>query len=198
VLECSNLLTLQSVSAEDPLLLPAILCFVLNKCLGRTRLSRELGIRERRARSILEKLIEMGVVESGVDKCINDSFVNKLGFTIHTRTLSGGSSTLTIISEVGDEIADLVKNRVVAVRDYIVIHACDPDALEVIGYVDGQGNIVLPRLPGNLRERYVDVLRYVGISPRSLIVLWRKYKKYFSEASLIRSLSILCSKRSVE
>jgi len=196
VLNCNNLLALQSVFAGDPLLLPAVLCFMLNKCLGRARLSRELGISERRARSILEKLIEIGVVESAVDRCISEIFVSKLDFTIHTRTLSGSSSTLTIISEIGDEIADLVENSVVAVRDYIVIHTGDPDALEVIGYVDSQGNIVLPRLPEELREKYVGILKYAEISPRSLFVLWRNYRKYFSEASLIKSLSILCSKRS--
>jgi len=194
MLTCSELQDLYELLEGNLLLVAGTLCFIANKCIGRVHLSRELSISEREARNLLEELIRKGIVEDAIEKCVSESFISKLNFKIYSSELP--DRVVTMILAVSEDLLHMLERHVVALRDLVVINVGDPTALEVIGYVDKRGRLLLPKVPTNYRRKYVEAIRELTIPSNTIFVFWTKYRRYYSEAALLISLATLCAKYS--
>jgi predicted transcriptional regulator len=190
-MDCNILSSICSrIRGEDDLtLLSAIIVFLKYNSVGRTRLAKELGVSDRRARSIINTLTEEGFVEDQGFKRVSDR-IKKLNEII--TSIKRGGYHITIIINPGKEIIDLVKDHVVELRDYIVISLNNPYAVEVIGY-SRNGALNLPQVPSNYAEHYARILRDIIVDD-AVFVVWRHYRRYYSEASLLLAMYNLCTK----
>ncbi len=192
-MNCREICSLyEELLGSNQLLFTALLVFLENKCIGRVRFSKELGIMERKARNIIAELVDRGIVEDSVEKCIVDEIYRKyhgLFTTIYSKR-----HYITFLKNITQEIIELINKHVVVLRDYIVLTLQEPCSLEVIGYVWDR-KISIPRVPPKYIEKYISSIPRKYLRDNSVFVIWSKdrYKKYYSETALYYGLYKICS-----
>jgi len=192
-LSCKVLFNIFKGLSNEPVEeLAVLLLYQRYTCLGRVAVAKKLGISERRARSLIDKLNKKGYLAKDLETCINTrSFPYNLSYC----STKFNNYYLTAFLEANLELLKLVERSITMLRDYIVLASRDPEVLEIVGYTS-EGRIYLPRVPRRMREKYarkIDKLIPQILSTPSLFIVWRSYKPYLSEACLLYSLYRLCT-----
>jgi len=171
--------------------LPTITLYLMEKCIGRVNVAKKLRVSERTARKTISRLIEKRILVKSYDTCIDPSIASSIG---EISSIELSSNRFLTILYVEDDILELVDKYTVALRDYVLIMVKDPRALEIIGYYDGHV-IVMPGVPSEYRSQYMKLLENISWRNKSVFIIWRKYRDYFSEASLLYGLYRVCLER---
>ena len=192
-MNCKDLMRIyRGLADEDFLVLASMIVYLTNKCIGRVRLAKELGITERKARNIIDMLTKKGIIYGSINKCIVDELMRYYVDMVNTRELD--NRKITFFKVIDQEIASLIEKHVVDLRDYIILAIKDPHAIEIIGYVDYKGEIHIPGVPVEYYGEYEKLLYTIDLGENTAFIIWRKYRKYYCEASLIYGLYMLCSR----
>lgn len=182
----------RGLADEDLLVLASLLVYFKNKCIGRIRLSKELGITERMARKIIDKLTREEIVYGSFNKCLRKDLLRLYSDLFQTYTID--HKMLSILKTIDRDIMDLVEKYISDLRDYIVLATNDPHSIEIIGYTNNSSELHIPRIPHDFYTVYKELLKPLGIGNNVFFVLWRKYRRYHFEASIIYGLYMICIK----
>jgi len=170
--------------------LATILIYLDEECVGRKRLEHVLGVTERRARSIIDELVSRKILYRKTATCIDDSFRDRYFLRILY-----GDKGYSMIENVDIELLKTIDRFIHVFRDYLLISLNEPDSIDVIGYyIAGEKVFVFPRVPTEYYRIYIDALKEVHLDKDSILVFWRKYRKYLYEAGVIYSLYKMCSR----
>lgn len=166
-----------------------ILLYLEEGCIGRIKASQILGYPERRLRSLMDSLVEEGLLERhGYKTCISGRVRSMLsGVRIERAGCDG--YTLCLYEGLGPDAYRLVVEKISRLRDYLVIELRDPSVFEVIG-VAGRSGVFFPGVPAELATRYTGLIGGHG-GREAIAVLWRRYKAYLYDGALIYSLAKL-------
>lgn len=160
-----------SLSSGDPQTLldalSALLLIADEEPIGRPSISRILGIGDKRARNIVAKLREAGLVDVSRAGARLTGEAWRLLRGIRCLWRNGFTIAVVPCSDVSREH---VERSVIPLRDAIVITLSEPRILDVVGWVDEKG-LLLPRLEGELAEHYRRLIGGLrcGEAPRCLI-----------------------------
>ena len=157
--------------------------------IGRIRLSKILGLSERKVRTLIEKLAKQGVVEKKTYALRLSQNIAKLLEEINIHRIIDEQNVL-LINEIPN-LCILLENKIVSFRDYLVINIKDPESIEVVCCRSGS-NIIIPRVPENLKKKYIELInRYIS-EPKydELIIFWKKYKPFLYDASILLTLHV--------
>ncbi len=172
--------------AGGALAIALILLYLEKGCIGRIRASQILGYPERRLRSLIDILVENGILERQEYRTCISGRVRSILSGLRVERVRRDKYTLCFYKGFGPEATGLVVEKISRLRDYLVIELRDPNVFEVIG-VAGTNGFFFPGVPDELAARYADLIgEYRG--EEAVVVLWRRYKAYLYDGALIYSL----------
>lgn len=157
--------------------------------IGRRRLSKILGLSERKVRTLIEKLAKHKMIEK-------DMYALKL--SINTIKLLENISIKRIINEYKilmiseiPSLCSILEEKIMNFRDHLVINIKNPDSIEVI-CCRTNSNIIIPRVPEYLKKKYEEIInKYVSSTKQDeLIIFWRNYQPFLYDASVLLTISI--------
>ncbi len=156
---------------------------------GRPRLSRLLGLGERRTRNLLALLSGLGLVERerGGSRLTGEAERALESLTART---SGDATCCLLSADCG--LVEVLERNVVRVRDAIAIMLADPGRLVVLGGYTGSG-LELPGVPEGLARVYRGVLEKCVEHPGGcgVAALFQGRRCYRCCAALLQASSML-------
>ncbi|MCD6301467.1 MAG: hypothetical protein J7L82_05285 [Staphylothermus sp.] len=158
--------------------------------IGRRRLSKILELSERKIRSLIEKLVKEGFIEKDMYALRLSDNVTKYLNKININRIINEHKIL-MIGEIPN-LCNILEEKITTFRDYLVINIKDPMSIEVICCQTGY-NIVIPRVPENLKEKYKKLINQYVSEPRrdELIIIWNNYKPFLYDALTLISIYML-------
>ncbi|MEM4224438.1 MAG: hypothetical protein QXX93_00565 [Desulfurococcaceae archaeon] len=162
----------------DPQAFYGVLLLVLRDQ-GRVAISKKLGLRERLVRRILSTVREKPTLLQYLK-----SFERTVLASERVKC------TPVVYRGVSREILAMVKERIIDLRDYIVIYSRNPGKFEVVGVIE-DGKLEYPGLPREISEPYIS-LKTIANTDAGLIVCWKSYTEVVDEALLLSALTSLC------
>jgi len=189
---CSKIIELyENIVRDNDIVLALIIAYIEHGCIGRRRLSRILGLTERVARRIIDKLSSIGVLNKDLEICINPGFLNKYIEPIGLKTIDTGEYKLTMINS-DLELFKTIEDHLLDYRDYIVISTGKPDSIYIIGFIVN-GELKIPRTPLEYIEEIKKQIPREVFNGNKVFIVWRNYRKYHSEASLLKATYKICT-----
>lgn len=157
--------------------------------IGRRRLSKILGLSERRVRTLIEKLIKHKMIEKNMYALQLSANTIKLLENINIKRITN-KYKISMISIIPN-LCSILEEKIMVFRDYLVINIKDPNSIEVI-CCRTNSNIVIPRVPEYLKKKYEEIInRYVSSTKQDeLIIFWRNYRPFLYDASVLLTISI--------
>ncbi len=157
------------------------------KCLGRIKASRILGLPERLIRRILDELVTKDLlVRNGKNTCISEKVLVILP-RIHR--VKHGKYWITSYNVVDTRVLKNIKEHVTGFRDLLLLHTGDPRAFEVIGVMDGE--LVFPGVPDELSHRYSELISNTRIMKNrepGIVIVWNNYKPFIYDGYVLDSI----------
>ncbi len=156
---------------------------------GRRRLSKILGLSERKVRTFIEKLTKHKMIEKNMYALKLSTNTIKLLEKINIKRITNDYKIL-MISEIPG-LCNIIEEKIMAFRDHLVINIKDPDSIEVI-CCRTNSSIIIPRVPEYLKKKYEEIInKYVSSTKQDeLIIFWRNYQPFLYDASVILTISI--------
>lgn len=190
MISCADLVVIRNLMENvwgQPTDALAVAIGIYKEQYGRVAISRLTRLTERRVRNIRESLEKKCIRQS--NECAQKlmSFLNEL---IITRVRIN-DKTLVSIHPLQNELLKIAESRIVYLRDLVIIEIKTPGSLEVIG-LKINDTYVIPGLPQQLADLYIDKVSRATVPNNSLFTLWASYKELIVEASLLNALAILC------
>lgn len=184
MITCKSLLSVRSLIEKFSLDEPTTyaVTYLRSKGYGRVFIANYLDVPERLVRKILTLLSSRLDADSPMD------VVKKLT-VVRGDQLEG--CTPLFYTGLSREFIEVIHERVVLFRDFIVISSKRPDKVEVIG-VCTSGVLEFPGVPENIAGKYVDLYRDIAKGD-GLAICWRDYKEAVDEGVLLSSLTRLCA-----
>lgn len=171
---------------EASILLP----FIEERCIGRKALITKTGFSERKVRGIVDSLINRGILTKNNETCVDNGIYASLKEVKITRWELNGNYVVNTLCCFEPQFLELLSRFIVQLRDSIVIDLKDPWAFEVIG-IYYRGNLILPGVPNEAALQYIDLLKGPFLDG-SIVILWRRFKKYLCEATVLHGLMKIC------
>lgn len=155
---------------------------MLLKRYGRVATSKRLGLRERLVRRVIEisrKKPEVLRVVSNLKKA----------------TLTSKVVTCTPVFYMGlsPSLLNAIRQKVVYLRDHIVIYSRDPGKVGVIG-VFTEGVVDYPGVPPEIARPYLEAVyaELEQIGNTGVIVCWNSYRGELDDGVLVAALASFC------
>ncbi|MCD6196242.1 MAG: hypothetical protein J7J82_05615 [Staphylothermus sp.] len=157
--------------------------------IGRRRLSKILGLSERRVRTLIEKLIKHKMIEKNVYALKLSANTIKLLENINIKRITN-KYKISMISIIPN-LCSILEEKIMVFRDHLVINIKDPNSIEVI-CCQTNSNIIIPRVPEYLKKKYEKIInKYVSSTRQDeLIIFWKNYQPYLYDASVLLTISI--------
>ncbi len=157
--------------------------------IGRRRLSKILGLSERRVRTLIEKLIKHKMIEKNIYALKLSANTIKLLENIDIKRITN-KYKISMISVIPN-LCSILEEKIMVFRDYLVINIKDPNSIEVI-CCRTNSNIIIPRVPEYLKKKYREIInKHVSSTKQDeLIIFWRKYRPFLYDASVLLTISI--------
>lgn len=155
--------------------------YLRSKGYGRVFIANYLNVPERLVRKVLMLLSSCPDTNSPID-------VVKELTVVRSDQLEG--CTPLFYSGLSREFIEVIQERVVLFRDFIVISSRRPDKVEVIG-VCTSGVLDFPGVPESLVDKYINLYRDIARGD-GLAICWRDYREAIDEGILLSSLTKLC------
>jgi len=157
--------------------------------IGRRRLSKILGLSERRVRTLIEKLIKHKMIEKNMYALKLSANTIKLLENINIKRITN-KYKISMISIIPN-LCSILEEKIMVFRDHLVINIKDPNSIEVI-CCQTNSNIIIPRVPEYLKKKYEKIInKYVSSTRQDeLIIFWKNYQPYLYDASVLLTISI--------
>jgi len=157
--------------------------------IGRRRLSKILGLSERRVRTLIEKLIKHKMIEKNMYALKLSANMIKLLENINIKRITN-KHKISMISIIPN-LCSILEEKIMVFRDHLVINIKDPNSIEVI-CCQTNSNIIIPRVPEYLKKKYEEIInKYVSSTRQDeLIIFWKNYQPYLYDASVLLTISI--------
>ncbi len=157
--------------------------------IGRRRLSKILGLSERKVRTLIEKLAKQKMIERNMYALRLSAYISKLLENISIKRITNEHKIL-MISEIPG-LCSILEEKIMDFRDHLVINIKNPDSIEVI-CCRTNSSIIIPRVPEYLKKTYEEIInKYVSsIKQDELIIFWRNYQPFLYDASVLLTISI--------
>jgi hypothetical protein len=167
---------------EDPATALTTIALYKFEGLGRVYISKLLSVPERRVRRVVELLSKLGEEEY-------ETLMRVLhGIKIDRKTV--GRYEVTVFYPFNTRLVECVAEKVVYFRDLLVINLGDFKRLFMIGVKIGQ--LIFPLVPEEISRSFVESLE-PDTSPNSIVIVWSSPHSLVDEASVLVSLSNLCT-----
>jgi len=148
---------------------------------GRTHISRRLGLTERQVRGILEKLRKLG----GGELDLLEGFLSSL--RVERASLNGFEST--IYSAFSPRLIDCLANRIIYFRDALVVALEDFRKIYLIGVKSNR--LDFPMAPKDLTKVFIENLDPKA-GANSIVVVWSRYEPVVDDVAVVTSLTRMC------
>ncbi len=157
--------------------------------IGRRRLSKILGLSERRVRTLIEKLIKHKMIEKNMYALQLSANTIKLLENIDIKRITN-KYKISMISIIPN-LCSILEEKIMVFRDHLVINIKDPNSIEVI-CCRTNSNIIIPRVPEYLKKKYEEIInKHVSSTKQDeLIIFWRNYRPFLYDASVLLTISI--------
>ncbi len=157
--------------------------------IGRRRLSKILGLSERRVRTLIEKLIKHKMIEKNIYALKLSANTIKLLENIDIKRITN-KYKISMISVIPN-LCSILEEKIMVFRDHLVINIKDPNSIEVI-CCRTNSNITIPRVPEYLKKKYEEIInKHVSSTKQDeLIIFWRNYRPFLYDASVLLTISI--------
>ncbi|MEM2025981.1 MAG: hypothetical protein QXW94_06795 [Desulfurococcaceae archaeon] len=184
LIDCAKLIMASNEAKEMGLELIELISIglLLKEGLGRTAISKRLEYRERLVREAIDKLKSSDRIISLLGLLEDFNIVEINAAWLKCKPVFYGHFNPTLLKEIG--------NKVVALRDYLVIFSGDPNKVEIIGLLYDR-ELKYPGLPIELSEPYHNLVGLIN-GTNGVLLCWRNYRKYTDDSILLASLSSLC------
>ena len=159
----------------------SIVFALLTENVGRVALSKKLGFSERTVRKIVSLL-----------KTSDLSQIFELLGRINVTTINAPwlSCQPVLYEGFSSEVLESISEKIILLRDFIVISSREPSKIEVLGVLRNN-HLIYPGLIEDYAKPYLK-LREKLPETSGLLVCWRNYKRFLDDSILLTSLSRLC------